>query len=218
MSLDFQLAVIIAVIVAVVILIPVFVTDTYKMIWKGLDQECGIPKTQTGWRFLDRFKLTGQRTPGGARIIAKDIVPAFARQNLDIGLKNMLAQHNAKFPEWKSKNEIKDYTFVFVDRNFTNVETTPGSPAISRMGLHTAGTTLGLGVFPACKIPLIVLPQQFDCNWQYPDYLMHSAWYEGEHFHERFNSMPEFIQHAVVEDNHPHYFSNDVPVIPAVTE
>ena len=191
-------------------------TKTYKQIWSGLTQECGIPKTQAKFRFWDRFKWTGQKTPEGARIIARIKIPDTPKKNLDIGLKNMFAQHQHKWPGWKNKQSIKDYTIVFVEKNFINEVNEPGAPSISRMGYQTAGTTLGLGPYPACKIPCLVIPLQDYCNWQFGDYLMNTAWNEGEHFNERFNNIAEFERFAVANDVHKHYFDASVPVIPAV--
>jgi hypothetical protein len=187
----------------------VYYNRDLRWIWKGLDQECGIPKSQAPLKFR-------QRTPQGAEVISVVRVPDNMLRNLEIGIENMLARHRRSFPEWKNKDKVSDYRFVIINKNFVNVETEPGAPSISRMGLHTAGTTLGCGPHPACKQIYIVAPSQEDVGWRYTDYWMRTAWYEGEHDHERANSLPRFLHFAVEADQHPHEDYPDIPVIPAV--
>lgn len=181
----------------------------YVWIWKGLDQELGIPKHKAKFKYR-------QVTPKGCPVISVVKLPDFALRNLEIGIENRQAQQKAVFPSWDKKIDFKEINFVIVDRTLTNQENEPGSPAINAMNLQTAGSSIGLGPSPASKRPYIVMPHQADCDWRFRDYFMRTAWHEYEHYVERFNSMEEFYRYAISGDVHPHIYSPDIPEIPAV--
>lgn len=162
------------------------------------------------WRGSRNFKLPSHFpysgiTPFGVSWESVVPVPIEALDEVDAGIGEQIYRHSAKHPDWAVGRRHDEYKVYFVNPMAINVETEPGSPAlIMPNGQHTAGTCVGVG-HDTSRPPAIVLPHQKPMNWQFTDYLMHSAWHESEHLREFANDPQVFWFFSQPgNDIHPH--------------
>jgi hypothetical protein len=176
--------------------------DVDAAIWRALSG-FGIPKSKAMFAYT-------YTTPQGVAVRSTVAVPGSALQSIDDGINNQIIRHNAAYPKWDKGKTFPEYRLLFVDPMAFNEFTDPGSPALLVNGVQTAGTVLGMieGNLSPVKEPYIVLPHQQDSQWSHVDYLMHSAWNEGEHFREWLNRDNEPVgkwkEYEGPNDVHPH--------------
>ena len=171
----------------------------WKRVHNALDQEIGIPKHHAKFRYE-------QMTPAGIKVWSVVEVPDQALDAIDRGISEMLRRYTAIRPDFKNASQIHEYKILFVEPDGVTVETNPGAPFIyHRSGGPTAGTVIGCNSDSACRpYVYIVLPHQAKQNWQYLDYLAHSADHECEHYFEWHNCASLFFYFATAGDVHPH--------------
>ena len=167
-----------------------------KKLWYDLDH-LGIPRTYC--YFKHRYT-----TPNGVRITSTVPVPADAMDLVEDGIMAQIRRHNAAHPNWQRFKNLADYAVVFIDPMGESVETLPGAPTLTVMGVQTAGTCIGVAARARADQPTIVLPHQDADAWRFEDYLMRSAWHESEHVREFVNDHAVFLQYIGAGDVHPH--------------
>lgn len=165
----------------------------------------GLPKELA--QFKHKYK-----TQGGVEIWSTVEVPTQIFSVIDAGITRTRNRYKTVFPYWTEALTLPDYKVLFID---PNAEREAGGPALYVSGgIKTAGTCIGLGVFPVTKkSQWIVAPHQAAYSWAYAkpraeeggvNYLEDTIANEAEHYIESANDIGLFERFAITGDVHPH--------------
>lgn len=138
-------------------------------------------------------------SPNGVKIMSVVPLPDYVMLLIENGIGTQIWKSYLQHPEWARFDRLPHYGVILIDPMTVNQD---GSPAIFVKGIQSAGTCIGLNDGRPYG-PKIVLPHQFDTNWNFQSYLQESARHESEHIRLWTNDRELFNHYTGENDVHP---------------